>query len=54
MREISTKYRTGQRQVRTGRDDGMEKDTVTRCKTQTNLRTQSKPATKPRLWTQTQ
>ena len=54
MWEISSKYRTKQRGIRTGRDDVIKEDSTTRCKTQTNLRTQSKPAKRPRQRTQTQ
>ena len=49
MSEISLKYRTGQRQTRSRLDDVIEQDTRSRCKTQTNLRTRPKPATRLQL-----
>jgi hypothetical protein len=43
MREIWSKYRTGQRQFWTSRDDVMQKDLTSRCNTQTKLRTRPDP-----------
>jgi hypothetical protein len=39
MSEIRSKYQTGQRQIRSRRDDVMEKDNDSQCKTQTKSRT---------------
>jgi hypothetical protein len=44
MREIWSKYWTGQRQFRTRWDDVTQKDLISRCNTETKLKTRPKPA----------